>query len=393
MPDPFGEPGPADVISSGREDSGTSRWPQFLRRRGVRVTAGVLGLAGVVAAAIVVRPPPAAEPSQAPHGPPLPVTVPAGGVAGADGVFARGTAGGHPWQLAVQDIADPGYRCIPAVTINGTDADPVYPAPGNGADVTLGPAAPDLGFAFVQVPDGIAGLAADGRNLPAVTATACGQRYRLTGFAYRLTRPPQITAINGHPGWPKRHPATSSAVPSWPDGLELPLISKPSPSVPQAGGMWSNVGPISADNATGVIAAGKAWSITLAFGVSGDCYTFSSQEVADDPEMGVCGPVSTPEGPETIMALPLSASFPPTGHAGPTGYAVRVSPATARLRATLSDGSTQLVTPRVVDGRRYAAFAVGVSLRLSRLTWLGADGQAFASTTALPRYGYTQFQP
>jgi hypothetical protein len=345
----------------------------------VWVTAGALGLAGVVAAAVLVQAPPAAEPSLAPHGPPLPVTVPVSGVAGADGVFARGTADGYAWQLGVQDIADPGRRCIPAVTINGNDADPVYPAPGNGADVTLGPAAPGIGFAFVQVPAGIAGLAADGHSLPAVTATACGQRYRLTGFAYRLTSPPHITAISGHPGWP--------------DGLELPLISKPSPSAPQTDGMWSNVGPTSADNATGEIAAGKTWSVTLAFGVSGDCYTFSSQEAADDPEMGVCGPISTPDGPETIMALPLSLSFPPTGHAGPTGYAVRVSPATAHLRAILSDGSTQLVTPRVVDGRRYAAFSVGSALRLKRLTWLGAAGQAFASTTALPRYGYTQFQP
>jgi hypothetical protein len=379
MSDPFGEPGAADVISSGREDSGMSRWPRLLRRRSVWATAGVLGLAGVVAAAIAVRPPPAAEPSLAPHGPPLPVTVPAGGAAGTDGVFARGAADGYTWQLGVQNIADPGRRCIPAVTINGNDADPVYPAPGNGADVTLGPAAPGIGFAFVQVPAGIAGLAADGHRLAAVTATACGQHYRLTGFAYRLTSPPQITAASGHPGWP--------------DGLELPLISQPSPSAPQTDGMWSNVGPTSADNATGEIAAGKTWSITLAFGVSGDCYTFSSREAADDPEMGVCGPISTPDGPETIMALPLSLSFPPAVSAGPTGYAVRVSPATARLRATLSDGSTRLVTPRVVDGRRYAALSVGAALRLKRLTWLDAAGRAFASTTALPRYGYRQFQP
>jgi hypothetical protein len=32
-------------------------------------------------------------------------------------------------RLAVQDITDPRYRCIPAVTINGNDADPVYPPP------------------------------------------------------------------------------------------------------------------------------------------------------------------------------------------------------------------------------------------------------------------------
>lgn len=78
---------------------------------------------------------------------------------------------------------------------------------------------------------------------------------------------------------------------------------------------------------------------------------------------------------------------------GPTGYAVEVSPRTDRLRATLSDGSVQLVTPRVVGGRKHAAFAVAASLRLVRLAWLDATGWPFASTTALPRSGYAQFQP
>ncbi len=43
--------------------------------------------------------------------------------------------------------------------------------------------------------------------------------------------------------------------------------------------------------------------------------------------------------------------------------------------------------------RKYAAFMVGTSLRLERLTWLDAAGHAFASTAALPRSGYPQFQP
>jgi hypothetical protein len=51
------------------------------------------------------------------------------------------------------------------------------------------------------------------------------------------------------------------------------------------------------------------------------------------------------------------------------------------------------VTPKLVNGRRYAAFVIGTSLRLERLTWLDASGQAFGSTTALPRDGYTQFRP
>jgi hypothetical protein len=137
-------------------------------------------------------------------------------------VFATGTADGHPWQLAVQDIADPGYACLPAITINGTDADPVY------------------------------------------------------------------------------------------------------------------------------------------------------------------------LGPETIMALPLGY---PNPDSGAIGYALQVSPATAELDATLSNGSTHPVTLSVVAGRKYAAFAVGTSLRLRCLTWRNAAGHVFASTTRLPLYGYIQFQP
>jgi hypothetical protein len=57
-------------------------------------------------------------------------------------------------------------------------------------------------------------------------------------------------------------------------------------------------------------------------------------------------------------------------------------------------GGTRLQTaPQVVADRRYAAFVIGTSLRLDRLTWLDATGKAFASTTSLPRSGHAQFQP
>ena len=103
----------------------------------------------------------------------------------------------------------------------------------------------------------------------------------------------------------------------------------------------------------------------------------------------VLAPPSTPAQQEPVLPV----TVPVSGIAGPDGYALQVSSVTAHLRATLSDGSIQLVTPRVVDGRKYAAFVVGTSLRIDRLTWLDAAGQEIASTTALPRSGYTQFQP
>ncbi len=365
------EPPPAPLDTIARRGRGIR-----LRRAGAAV--GCLGLAGIIAAAALLVPRSSPEPT-------LPVTVPANGTAGPGGVFASGTADGHAWRLAVQNIADPGYRCLPAVTINGTDADPVYPDSGNGAAVTLGSADPGVAFAFVQVPADIGALIVNGRErVSAVTATACGDRYHIVGFAYPLTTVLRLTVSNPPPG-----PSTVYFVP-------VPVASPEPPATahtPQTTGMWNNVGSTSAETASATLAtgttSGQSWGIRLLFGAGGDCYEFSANSPGT-PDMGACGPVSTPSGPETIMALPLGYPSPSDG---PTGYAVQVSPATAHLRATLSDGSTKLATPRIVDGRKYVAFYVPTSLWLVRLTWLNAAGKEIASTTALPRFGYTQFQP
>jgi hypothetical protein len=366
------EPPVAPVDAIIRRGRGTR-----LRRAGAMI--GALGLAGIIAAATMLRPP-----APAPQERPLPVTVPASGIAGPGGVFASGTADGHAWRLAVQNIADPGYRCIPAITINGTDADPVDPDLRNYAAVGPGAAAPGLGFAFIQLPSDVKGIVLNGQEgIPAIKATICGQRYRLAGFAYRLTHPPRITPVSPAPGRPTVY--------------KLPVISAGPPATaytPPTDGTWTNVGPTKAETAWAVLASGQNWWVHLIlgsiFGGTGDCYEFTASS-APNPDNQVCAPVSTPDGPEAITALPLA--YPLSAHNGPTGYAVQVSPATAHLKATLSDGSTQLVTPRVVDGRRYVAFVIGASLRLDRLTWLNAAGQVIASTTALPRFGYTQFQP
>ncbi len=338
-----------------------------LRRAGV--VAGGLGLAGIAAAALLT-------PARAP-GPrqPLPVTVPAAGIAGPAGVFAHGIADGHAWRLAVQDVADPGSACLPAITVNGTDANLVQPNVWNYAAMAFGPVAPGLGFAFVQLPADVTGIVLDGQEtIPATTATVCGLHYRLAGFAYRLAHPPQVTAANSRTSYQLPSVGTSSA----------------SAAASPPYGVWINVGTPGAQSAQGIVASGRNWTMTVLLDAGGDCYELD-WGTPSWPLTGVCGPVSTPDGAETVVALPLSGT--PAGPHGPTGYAVAVSPATNRLEATLSDGSTQLVTPRVVGGRRYAAFVVGPSLRLKRLTWLDATGKAFASTTALPRSGYTQFQP
>jgi hypothetical protein len=343
-----------------------------LRRAGAAV--GVLGVAAIIAT-IATAPSGSRQPAS-------PSTTPVQArPAAPGGVFATGTADGHPWQLAVQDIADPGYTCLPAITINGADADPVYPSPENGAAVTLS-SDPGTGFAFVQLPSYINALILNGREgFQAVAVNVCGFHYRLVGFSYPLAEENFGLSAEGPGAGPHYI-------------VPMPVVfPSASNKFAQTAGIWNNVGMTGAENAMGVLAtgytSGQEWAISLSLGAGGDCYQFSWPSSVN-PEMGDCGPVSTPNGPETIMALPLA--YPNLG-GGAIGYALQVSPATAELDATLSNGSTHPVTLSVVAGRKYAAFAVGTSLRLTRLTWRNAAGHVFASTTRLPLYGYLQFQP
>jgi hypothetical protein len=339
-----------------------------LRRAGAAV--GALALAGIIAVTSS-----ALRASQPPAVPPAAPAV----TAGPDGVFASGTADGHPWRLAVQNVADPGYRCLPAIVINGTDADPVSPAPGNAASVAPGQAGRGVAFAFIQLPAGVSGVVVNGRqNLPAVIVNACGYRYRLVGFSYSQAGPPRITLAKPYPGWPAD-------------------VFVPTPTT-QDEGLWINTDTAegvpapaivaSATLASGTLPGGRGWIIRVQFGPGGDCYEFADSLGGN--QMGYCGPVSTPAGPETIMALPLGFGAPDVGA---VGYAFPVSPGTARVRAVLDNGSSVLATPRIVDGRKYVAFAVPSPRSLHRLIWLDAANRVIASTTAVPQYGYTQFQP
>jgi hypothetical protein len=341
-----------------------------LRRAGAAV--GTLALAGIVAVtSLALR---GSQPSAVPPAAPA-VT------AGPDGVFASGTADGHRWRLAVQNIAGPGYRCLPAIVLNGTDADPVYPDPGNAASVALGQAVRGVAFAFIQLRAGVGGVIVNGHQyVPAVIVNACGSRYRLVGFSYSLAGPLRITLAKPYPGW--------SA------DVFVPTPTTQGAST-QAEGLWINTytaagATASATVASGTLPGGQGWIIKLQFGPGGDCYEFDGQNSLGSTQMGYCGPVSTPAGPETIMALPLGFDEPGVGA---IGYAVQVSPGTARIRAVLDNGSSVLATPRIVDGRRYVAFVVPSSRSLHRLIWLDAAGRVMARTTAVPRYGYTQFQP
>ena len=312
------------------------------------------------------------------------------------GAFASGTADGQRWQLTVQDIADPGFRCLPGVSVNGTDADPLMADPhplrhspvGDPAFVTLGSALPGVGFAFIQVPadidrvwlDPVAGFQF---GAAPVAVSACGQQFRLVGFAYPLSATLRIHASSGD------RPEGSYAVPS--------DLSAPHPSVdnPQVTGLWQNLDAEDTPVATGTIASGNAfgvrWSIHVTFGPDGDCFSIStSPATGNGLWQAGCGPVSTPQGPSTIVVLPLGSLHP--GVVG-VGYAVSVGSGVDHLTAELSDGSNVSARPLVVDGRRYVAFFTPGSLRMFWLNWIDAHGRPLAGTTGLPGYGYVQFRP
>jgi hypothetical protein len=311
------EPSPVPLETIIRRSNGIR-----LRRAGAAVAA--LGLAAVIAVAGLAwrGGSPAANPATVPLAPVVP-----------GGVIAHGTADGHPWRLAVQDIADPGYVCLPAITLNGTDADPVYPSQDTGAVVALGSALPGVGFAFVQVPSDVNGIVVNGdTSVPAVTVATCGLRYHVAGFAYSLAKPLRVTVANPPPNW---QPV-----------FTMPVVSIQPPSTqatPESPGLWINTVSALGEADSGALAwgtlpDGQEWVINLQFGTGGDCYQFQASNSHGSTRMGYCGPVSTPDGPETIMALPLG--FPDSG-TGATGYAVQVSPGTDQLTATLSDGSTE----------------------------------------------------
>jgi hypothetical protein len=405
----------SDIIGSGGEDSGLPAcWPwlaRLTRRAGstrLRWAAGAV-LAAAAAAAVLVLPaarpgtggPGPARVSAAGRndGPAVRISSVMAGTVAPGGAFAEGGADGHRWQLAVQDIAAPGFGCQPAVTLNGNDAGPLFPRPamltpvGSLAFMRPGSPMPGVGFAVIQVPADVSWVWLDPApinglmlGLPPVTITSCGERFRLAGFAYPLAGTLRINAST----------ATGSLRYTVPRALSAP---QPSLAAPQIDGVWQDMDIAHAQVAATVLATGRAfgqrWSIQLGFGTAGDCFTLSTEYIDDSanakPEQtSFCGPVSTPRGPDTIMALALGS---PAGNGQGVGYAVSVGPGTARLTARLSTGATFPVTPVVAAGRRYAAFFVPGPAHLMCLNWDNAAGQEIAGICGLPDYGYTQFRP
>jgi hypothetical protein len=401
-PGPRDDPAP-DVIGDGDGDTGhglLDRWP-WLWRPGI-----ITGTLLAAAAAIVLsgsHTAPSARDAPRPVGqdqPSVTITSAMAGKVQAGGTFAGGSVAGRRWRMAVQNIAGTGGRCQPAVTVNGMDADPLYPGPpratpvGDPAFMAPGVSMPEAGFAFIKVPAGTTWVWLDPApigglmlGMQPVTVTSCGERFRLVGFAYPLA------------GTLRIHVSVPAAARSY---TAPAVLSDPRPSLadPQVDGVWQDTDRAHAQVATATLATGQAfgqrWSIRVAFGTAGDCFTLSTAYIDDSvnaqPELAsLCGPVSTLRGPDTVMGLGLGS--PPAYDGLGVGYAVSVSPGIVRLTAHLSDGGVMSVTPVTVKGRRYAAFFVPGPVHLTRLNWDGAAGREIAGVQGLQEYGYIQFRP
>jgi hypothetical protein len=398
-PGPRDDPAP-DVIGDGGEDSSLLiRWP-WLKK--FRVIAGPLLAAAVVATAAVVLPGSSARDAARSLGhdqPPVTISSMMADGVQADGTFADGTVAGRIWRMAVQNIAGADDQCQPAVTVNGMDADPLYPGPpratpiGDPAFMAPGASMPGAGFAFIKVPADTARVGLEPATIGGltlgmkpITLTSCGHRFRLVGFAYPLDGTLRI-----HDSFPAASRSYTA-----PGALSDP---RPSLADPQVDGVWQDTDIAHAHVTTATLDTGRAfgqrWAILMAFGTAGDCFTLSTSYIDDSvnakPQLAsLCGPVSTRHGPDTIMALGIgSPAYDGLG----VGYAVSVSPGTVRLTAHLSDGGLMSVTPVAVAGRKYAAFFVPGPAHLTRLDWDNAVGQEVAGVQDLPEYGYTQFQP
>jgi len=288
---------------------------------------------------------------------------PAGGSPGFSGppggsVFAAGTANGRRWSLAAVNLADPGYRCLPGVVVNGQQGDLLQPGflpgmdIGNVAFLAPDPGRPAAGFAFLWLRPGVTGVAAilgDGSRLglrPA-TVSVCGQHFRLAGFRW----PPQgVTRITARSAHGHRISYTPPAAIFTPDS-------------PYQAGTWVNVQGTAASAAAGEIGAGRIgstpWRMDVTLGADGECFTAHNGPPGDVGSASICATISPPPRGAALTSVPF---------ARPAGTLVwfmgTVSARTAYLRAHLSDGRTTRLVPVVVGGRKY--ITVGVREEIGR---------------------------
>jgi len=312
------------------------------------------------------------------------VTVSAPDPAAPGGVFAFGTADGKPWKLAVRNIAaDPGTRwCLPAVMVNGRDGDVLFGTGpralsfGNPALLRDIAGLPGIGFMFTQVTPGVTRLAAglsDGTQLTVrpVRVSACGQSFDLAGFAFAEARH-SVMELDTYTriGLDEGLPLTNSA------GVGNVFAATPP-------GVWANTDNSSADIATSRDAqpigtgtvGGMTWHVRTSLGLYGQCYTATLRTPGHGRgQSSECVPVAAPPRAAALAVVLVSGA-----QAQLPGYAGLVSPRTAYVYASISDGTTRRVVPVRVAGRAYIALVAPAGCQVTRLSLFDASGHLFAS--------------
>jgi hypothetical protein len=372
------EPPPAPV------DAVTRRGRSIRARRRSTVVAASATLAAALAIAMSL--PGASRPQPvAPTRHKVTLNVPDPRAPG--GVFASGTANGRPWRLAVQNIAGPRPSCLPAVMLNGHDGNPIFGRPRahspvpNAAFLPDVPGEPGIGFFFAQVGPVVTTLSAllkDGTRLAAhpVTVPRCGQQLRLVGFAYPASGLKAISVylddryvrLSDQPVFVYRPPSAIFSPRSY-----LPGVTP--------AGIWVGITGTHGVAASGVIASGKAdsrsWRLSMTLGPAGQCYTGSATGGGPPDQAEECVPIEPfPDGVD-LTSVPFPAAPQLAGYAG------LVSPRTAYLMASLSDGTIRRLVPVDIGGRKYFGLAIGHGTTLVGLTVHDAAGHPFGIATSV----------
>ncbi len=335
----------------------------FRRRRAARARRLALISCGaaVIAAAVGVL---AVSPGRTLHAP----NRTAGG-----GVFASGTANGRAWRLAAVNLADPGYRCLPGVVLDGQNGDLLQPgfAPGltlgYAAFLAVYPGRPAAGFAFLQLRPGVSSVTADlgdgtRLGLRPVTVTVCGQQFRLAGLRYPRQGVTRITARSAQ-GRPIGYTPSADIF---------------NPASPLQAGTWVNDQGATANAVSGQIGSGTiggtSWGMQVTLGPNGECFD-STGAVGGS---SICTTVSAPPKGASLN-LPFAMPVGPL-----ILYPGTVTARTAYLLAHMSNGTTRRLVPAVVAGRKYFVLAVADRVRPTRLTLYDTHRHVLADITSFP---------
>ena len=119
----------------------------------------------------------------------------------------------------------------------------------------------------------------------------------------------------------------------------------------------------------------------MTLGATGECFAGAAFGSGAYTSGTACQPIGLP--PATAVLRPLVFSVP----SGLAGYGALVSPRTGTAAATLSNGTTERITPVTVGGRGYVALALPAGTTLTRLTLEDRSGHAFATVTSIPPAG------